>query len=100
MLVSFISYAFGNLSFARYISRLKKNDITRLGSGNPGSTNMLRNFGFKIGVLNLILDMLKGFVPTLITYFIFKSEVMSCELNILSKNFFYLFGEPFAKRLA
>lgn len=76
MLVALISYAFGNLSFARYISKIKKNDITRLGSGNPGSTNMLRNFGFKIGVLNLILDMLKGFVPTLITYFIFKSEVM------------------------
>lgn len=76
VLVAIISYAFGNLSFARYISRAKKNDITKLGSGNPGSTNMLRNFGFKIGFINLLLDMLKGFVPTLITYLIFKNEIM------------------------
>lgn len=75
VLVALISYMFGNLSFARYISRAKNNDITRLGSGNPGSTNMLRNFGFKIGLLNLILDMLKGFVPTLVTYLIFKNDV-------------------------
>jgi len=76
VLVAIISYAFGNLSFARYISRAKNNDITKLGSGNPGSTNMLRNFGLKIGVFNLVLDMLKGFVPTLVTYLIFKNEIM------------------------
>lgn len=75
VLVVLLSYFFGNLSFARYISRAKKNDITKLGSGNPGSTNMLRNFGFKIGFLNLILDMLKGLVPALVTYLIFKSDV-------------------------
>ena len=33
-----------------------------MGSGNPGSTNILRNYGFKYGVLNLALDMVKGFV--------------------------------------
>lgn len=75
VLIVVLSYLFGNLSFARYISRAKKNDITKLGSGNPGSTNMLRNFGFKIGLLNLILDMLKGLVPTLVTYLIFKNDV-------------------------
>ena len=75
VLVAVCGYLFGNLSFARYISRAKKNDITKLGSGNPGSTNMLRNFGFKIGILNLFLDMLKGFIPALIAYLIFKSDV-------------------------
>lgn len=74
-LVAICSYLFGNLSFARYISRAKNNDITKLGSGNPGSTNMLRNFGLKIGLLNLLLDMLKGFIPALVAWLIFKSDI-------------------------
>lgn len=76
LLVAIFSYLFGNLSFARIISRAKHNDITKLGSGNPGSTNMLRNFGFKIGFLNLVLDMLKGFVPAFVVYLIFKNDIM------------------------
>ena len=72
VLVVLVSYLFGNISFARIISALKKSDITKMGSGNPGSTNMLRNFGFKIGFLNLLLDMLKGFIPAFLTTIIFK----------------------------
>lgn len=70
------SYMFGNISFARIISRLKKSDVTKLGSGNPGATNMLRNFGFKMGLLTFILDILKGVIPVLIAFLIFKSTVM------------------------
>lgn len=77
VLTILISYLSGNISFARIISKAKNNDITKLGSGNPGSTNILRNFGFKFGVLNLILDMLKAFVPCIAAYYIFdKSLVM------------------------
>ena len=43
-----VSYFCGNISFARIISKTKKQDITKLGSGNPGMTNTLRNFGFKL----------------------------------------------------
>ena len=77
VLVVVISYMCGNISFARIISKKKNDDITKMGSGNPGSTNILRNYGFKFGVLNLALDMLKGFVPSLVAYFVFgKSYVM------------------------
>ncbi len=62
------SYFVGNISFARIIAHGKKQDITKLGSGNAGSTNVLRNFGLFYGVLNLILDILKGFVPALLAY--------------------------------
>ena len=48
-----------------------------MGSGNPGTTNILRNYGFKFGILNLALDMIKGLVPSLVAYFVFgKSIVM------------------------
>lgn len=62
------SYFIGNINFAIYLSRKKNNDITKLGSGNPGTMNMLRNFGVKTGGLTLILDVIKGVVPALVGY--------------------------------
>ena len=77
LLVILISYLCGNVSFARMISKTQHKDITKLGSGNPGMTNTLRNFGFKFGLLNLLLDMLKAFVPAIVCFYIFdRSYVM------------------------
>ncbi|MBR2391415.1 MAG: glycerol-3-phosphate 1-O-acyltransferase PlsY [Clostridia bacterium] len=71
ILVIIVSYFCGNVSFARLISKAKNNDITKMGSGNPGSTNILRNYGLKFGVLNLALDMLKGFIPSIVSFYLF-----------------------------
>ena len=49
-------YLLGNISGAKLISKLRKDDITKHGSGNPGSMNMLRTFGFKWGLLTLVFD--------------------------------------------
>ena len=73
-IVVIISYFCGNISFARIISMTKKDDITKLGSGNPGSTNILRNYGFKYGVLNLFLDMLKAYIPCIVPFYVFKQK--------------------------
>lgn len=73
LLTIVVSYLVGNVSIARIISRSKHKDVTKLGSGNPGSTNMLRNFGFKVGFLNFLLDITKGVVPTLVAYLLFDS---------------------------
>ena len=67
-LVIVVSYFCGNISFARIIAKTKNQDITKLGSGNPGMTNVLRNYGFKFGLLNLCLDILKGVIPCLIVW--------------------------------
>ncbi len=72
-----IGYFLGNISFARIISSKLKNDITKQGSGNPGSMNMLRTFGFKVGILNLLLDSLKGVVSSLIGLWIFGGNINS-----------------------
>lgn len=40
-----------------------KVDIRTLGSGNPGATNVFRNFGKRDGWFVLITDALKGFLP-------------------------------------
>lgn len=65
-----VSYLIGNISFARILSKLKHSDITKLGSGNPGTMNMARNFGVKMGLLTLVLDMLKAIIPCLAAYFV------------------------------
>ena len=65
------SYLIGNIFFARIISRAKHYDISKAGSGNPGTMNMLRNLGFAVGLLTLLLDMLKGVVPAIVGYYLF-----------------------------
>ena len=61
----------GNISFAKVISRIKHDDITKHGSGNPGTMNMLRTFGVKLGLLTLLLDAIKGAIPSLLGFFMF-----------------------------
>jgi len=41
-------------------------DITAQGSGNIGATNMNRVLGRSFGLVTLVLDLLKGFVPVLL----------------------------------
>jgi glycerol-3-phosphate acyltransferase PlsY len=77
-----IGYCIGNISFARIISARAGKDITKQGSGNPGSMNMLRTFGFKIGMLNLTLDALKGVVSALIGFFIFGGSAAGVQGTI------------------
>lgn len=76
LIIVVVSYFVGNISFSRMFGKLKHKDITKLGSGNAGSTNVLRNFGFKFGVLNLCLDILKGFVPSIFFFYIFGENVI------------------------
>lgn len=75
-------YLLGNISSAKIISKFKKDDITKHGSGNPGSMNMLRTFGFGMGILTLLFDALKGAIPSLLGFFMFGGDVNS-ELSYL-----------------
>ena len=63
------AYLIGNVNFATLITKLKKQDIRKVGSGNPGTMNMLRNFGKGLGALTLFLDILKGAVPCVLGWF-------------------------------
>ena len=70
IIISVVSYFIGDINWAIIISKLKNKDIRSMGSGNPGTLNMSRNLGLKWGLLTLLLDALKGVVPTLTTFFI------------------------------
>ena len=71
ILLIIFSYLVGNINFALIISKHNKSDITKKGSGNPGTINMLRSYGGKLGGLTLILDMIKGATPAIIGFFAF-----------------------------
>lgn len=60
------AYLIGSIPFGVLISRSKGIDITRHGSGNVGATNVFRIVGKRFGVLCLILDFFKGFLPAAI----------------------------------
>lgn len=72
-----VAYLIGCINFARLISRKKHKDITTIGSGNPGTMNMSRVFGAKVGVLTFVCDAFKGGVPALIAYFLTRGLVFS-----------------------
>lgn len=90
-LVVLVSYFCGNISFARIISYSKKDDITKMGSGNPGSTNILRNYGFKYGILNLALDMIKGFVPSIVAFYVFNQSLVMLYIAGISSMLGHIF---------
>ncbi len=66
VIVCFVGYMLGNINFARIVSAAKKKDITEMGSGNPGTMNVLRNLGARWAAMTLIGDVLKSAIPSLI----------------------------------
>lgn len=72
LIAATVCYFIGCFNFAILISDIKKRDIRSEGSGNPGTMNMTRTFGLKIGVLNFLCELIKGGVPALAGYFLFK----------------------------
>ena len=60
------AFILGSIPFGQIVSkRVASIDITTRGSGNIGATNVAREIGMKWGIVTLLLDMLKGFVPVL-----------------------------------
>ncbi len=95
VIVAVVSYLCGNVSVARIISNSKHKDVTKLGSGNPGTTNILRNFGFKLGLLNLILDILKGAIPTFVATLIFGKTTELWYLSLYIAGFSAILGHVY-----
>jgi len=62
-----LTYLIGSVPFAYIYGKIfRKIDIREHGSGNVGATNVLRVFGTKAGIIVLLLDIIKGYLPVLI----------------------------------
>jgi len=65
--IAIISYFIGNISFAYILGKILANkDVREFGSGNAGTTNAIRAFGKKVGVMVFLGDVLKGVVAVLL----------------------------------
>ena len=67
IIMAVIAYLIGSVNFSVIISKKMAGfDVREKGSGNAGSTNVLRTVGKKAAIITLICDILKGVVSVLI----------------------------------
>ena len=67
IIVTLVAYLLGSISFSVIISKKMAGfDVREKGSGNAGTTNMLRSVGKKAAAITLICDILKGVVSIVI----------------------------------
>ena len=73
-----ISYIIGSFPTSLLAGKILKGiDIRNHGSGNAGATNVLRILGWKPGLIVILIDILKGWIPT----FFFINFFQQYELN-------------------
>ena len=79
VLILLTCYLIGSIPFGLVLSKiLNKSDPRLVGSKNIGATNIVRTSGWKLGLLTLMLDVLKGYIPVLVlkNYLIDQSFVI------------------------
>ena len=79
ILILLTCYLVGSIPFGLVLSKLlNKSDPRLVGSKNIGATNIVRTSGWKLGLLTLMLDVLKGYIPVLVlkNYLIDQSFVI------------------------
>lgn len=99
-----IGYLLGSISSGVLLSRtLGHEDIRTKGSGNSGTTNMLRVMGKKLATLTFLGDMLKGIVAVLIGAALAggkSGELVGAVGAVLGHNFPIFFGFKGGKGIA
>ena len=66
-----IGYCFGLILMGYIIGKSKDIDLTKVGSGNVGSTNTMRNLGVSAGLITLVCDCLKCVIAVSLVWLIF-----------------------------
>lgn len=70
-------YLLGCLSPAAFLSKLKKKDLRREGTGNLGATNVTMVLGKKYGALVLLFDIVKAFAAVKLAQALFPAFTAS-----------------------
>ena len=71
IIIGIIAYVIGSINFSILISKKMAGfDVREKGSGNAGSTNVLRAVGARAALITLICDIFKGIVAILIAVLI------------------------------
>ena len=104
LLTLVIGYLLGSISTGVILSRVfGHKDIRSQGSGNSGTTNMLRVMGKKFALLTFVGDLLKGIIAVLIGKTLLGTqagEIVGAFGAILGHNFPLYFGFKGGKGIA
>lgn len=82
ILYALVGYLSGSVLYAQIFARLfhKPDLIERSNDHNPGTANAFQYGGFWCGVLTLVCDLLKGFIPVFVFLAGPKPDPIACAL--------------------
>ena len=76
IIVAVYSYLLGSIPFGLVLTKIfLKKDIREIGSGNIGTTNVLRTGKKSLAVATLVFDLLKGYFSIVITFIYFENLI-------------------------
>ncbi len=68
-----VSYLLGSISFSIIFTKMfSKEDIRTMGSGNAGTTNVLRSVGKRAAILTFVFDIIKCVISVLLTKYVLE----------------------------
>lgn len=74
IIVAVYSYFLGSIPFGLVLTKIfLKKDIRNIGSGNIGTTNVLRTGKKSLAIATLVLDLLKGYFSVIVTLIYFEN---------------------------
>ena len=81
IIVAVYSYLLGSIPFGLVLTKIfLKKDIREIGSGNIGTTNVLRTGKKSLAIATLMLDLLKGYFSIIITFTYFENLILYSAL--------------------
>ena len=81
IIVAVYSYLLGSIPFGLVLTKIfLKKDIREIGSGNIGTTNVLRTGKKSLAITTLMLDLLKGYFSIIITVTYFENLILYSAL--------------------
>ena len=96
ILIAIIAYLIGSVNFSVILSKKFAGfDVREKGSGNAGTTNMLRSVGKKAAAITLICDILKGVVAIGIAILLGYIPDMNKELLLQIAGIAVILGHTF-----
>lgn len=82
LILAGLAYLLGAIPTGVWYSKwVHGQDVRQLGSGNSGTTNIGRNFGFQAAVIVALGDVLKGLVPVLIARWVLPGDPLAFALT-------------------
>jgi glycerol-3-phosphate acyltransferase PlsY len=82
IVVVIVGYFLGGLPIGVLVARSKGVDLFKVGSGNVGTTNVIRALGFKYGILTWLGDVGKGLVAALVAKMLGQPEAVVAAVGL------------------